>query len=304
MSKALCLLMLAGTCPVAQAPAAPSTRPAAEGFDAVGGPAASVMLTLAAVGLCVLLVWIIRRLANPGKLTLAHTPGRPNTLNPAHIVLVLMVWYSASAVGAKALLMFYPGGASHTLALLNLLVAMVLLAVSLLVAAMTFRFGLRRGLGLTRRHWLYDTGRGIVAFLAVMPLCLGLLWLFQWATPSEPSHRQHEMLTALRVLSAPWQAMVIFTAVILAPLAEEVFFRGLVQSVVRRYTRMPWAGIFISATFFALVHVPYWHHMPALFILAVVLGYNYERCGRLWAPILLHAIFNAVNIVTFLLPTS
>ena len=137
-----------------------------------------------------------------------------------------------------------------------------------------------------------------------MPVCLGLLWLFQWAAPADPRHQQHEMLTALRVLSAPWQVLGILAAVVVAPLAEEVFFRGLVQSVVRRYTRVAWVGIVVSAVFFALVHAPYWHHMPALFVLAVALGYNYERCGRLWAPILLHAVFNAVNIVMYLLAAS
>jgi membrane protease YdiL (CAAX protease family) len=38
--------------------------------------------------------------------------------------------------------------------------------------------------------------------------------------------------------------------------------------------------------------------LPALVILGIVLGYNYERSGRLWAPIMIHALFNALSIVT------
>jgi membrane protease YdiL (CAAX protease family) len=36
--------------------------------------------------------------------------------------------------------------------------------------------------------------------------------------------------------------------------------------------------------------------MPPLFVLAVCFGYVYERTGKLWAPILMHALFNATSI--------
>ena len=39
-----------------------------------------------------------------------------------------------------------------------------------------------------------------------------------------------------------------------------------------------------------------WVPLPALFALGVVLGYNYERSGRLVAPILIHALFNGVSV--------
>jgi len=40
--------------------------------------------------------------------------------------------------------------------------------------------------------------------------------------------------------------------------------------------------------------------MPALFVLSVILGYNYERCGRLYPPVLIHALFNSVFILNAL----
>ena len=258
-----------------------------------------VMLTLLSVGLCVLLVWIVRRAANPRKLTLANTPGRPNTLNPAHVILILLLWYSAYLAIGRALRLFFAEDSPHLTVLLNLIVEGIMLAGALVVAAWTFRFGLRRGLGLTGRHWIYDTGRGVVGFLAVWPPCLALWWAFQWAAPQD--HQQHVMLVALDLLPGGWQVLVVLTAALLAPMAEEVFFRGLMQSMIRRYTRLPWVAILISAAIFAFVHLPYWHHMPALFLLAIALGYNYERSGRLWAPILLHILFNGVNILLYVL---
>jgi len=45
---------------------------------------------------------------------------------------------------------------------------------------------------------------------------------------------------------------------------------------------------------FTFVHYPHWQNMPALLALSIVLGYNYERSGRLVGPIVTHALFNAV----------
>ena len=40
--------------------------------------------------------------------------------------------------------------------------------------------------------------------------------------------------------------------------------------------------------------------MPALVVLGLVLGYNYERTGRLTAPILIHSLFNAFMTISTL----
>ena len=59
-----------------------------------------------------------------------------------------------------------------------------------------------------------------------------------------------------------------------------------------------WAAIVVTAALFASVHAMWtW---PPIFILAVCLGYAYERTGNLWVPILIHASFNAVSTLMFL----
>jgi membrane protease YdiL (CAAX protease family) len=60
-----------------------------------------------------------------------------------------------------------------------------------------------------------------------------------------------------------------------------------------------WAAVLITAVLFAAVHgEPAF--MPPLFVLAVGLGYAYERTGNLWVPIFTHALFNSLQIVVFL----
>ncbi len=84
---------------------------------------------------------------------------------------------------------------------------------------------------------------------------------------------------------------VVISAVIAAPFAEELFFRGIIYGVAKRYGGMTAALIF-NAAFFAVIHgsLPI---IGPLFVLAVCLTLAYEFTGSLWVPIFMHAAFNA-----------
>ena len=92
---------------------------------------------------------------------------------------------------------------------------------------------------------------------------------------------------------------VIVMAVVVAPVAEEIIFRGYLYGVVRRYGgRVP--AIMVSSLLFAAIHV----HIPSLLglgVLAVILCLLYERTGSLWATITMHAAFNASTLVMLVL---
>ncbi len=79
-----------------------------------------------------------------------------------------------------------------------------------------------------------------------------------------------------------------------------MFFRGLLQSMLRRYTNSPWIAILGSSAAFGLIHSQNPHTVPALVVLGIILGYHYERTDRLLAPILIHSIFNILNIAIFM----
>jgi membrane protease YdiL (CAAX protease family) len=104
------------------------------------------------------------------------------------------------------------------------------------------------------------------------------------------------MLKAFDTLEPGWKIAIAISTIVLAPMFEEVFFRGLLQSMLRNYLR-PWPAILLASTLFMMMHWGVWHTWPALFALSLVLGYNYERCGRLWPAILIHALNNATAIV-------
>jgi len=87
--------------------------------------------------------------------------------------------------------------------------------------------------------------------------------------------------------------------VFMAPVAEEVFFRGFVFGGLRRYLNLPIAGL-LSGALFALAHGD-----PGLVVpfacVGLVLAYVYEKSGSLFASIGVHFVFNTVSFLLLLL---
>lgn len=254
-----------------------------------------ILLGILAVGFWVLVVWCVRRIARPDKLRLADAPPRHNSLNPIHILVLLTLWLGAGVATNWILGWQLEEGDLRRVLLAGLAGHVALLTGGLAVAHFAFRRGLRRGAGLSLRRWLWDFLRGLFACLAVLPVCFAALQVTRFLIPFDRIET-HQVLLAFDELGGGWTLVGAGMAIVLAPLAEELFFRGVIQSMLRRYLARPWAAVGLTGVFFALVHAPYWDTMPALFVLAVVLGYNYERTGRLTAPIVIHALFNAINV--------
>jgi membrane protease YdiL (CAAX protease family) len=59
-----------------------------------------------------------------------------------------------------------------------------------------------------------------------------------------------------------------------------------------------WAAILITSLLFASVHEAW--SAPLIFLLAVFLGYAYERTGTLWTTITIHLVFNATSTIIYL----
>ena len=83
-------------------------------------------------------------------------------------------------------------------------------------------------------------------------------------------------------------------AVVIAPVAEEFIFRGVLYPFVKQlgYPRLAWIGVNFL---FALIHMDAAALVP-LFVLALALTWLYERTDNLLAPIAVHALFNATNL--------
>ncbi len=85
-----------------------------------------------------------------------------------------------------------------------------------------------------------------------------------------------------------------FSAVIVAPVAEEVIFRGYVYPVAKKFGGMK-VAFFFSALVFAAAHGNVTLILP-LFVLALLLAAAYEYTGSIWACIAIHFCFNGATV--------
>jgi len=88
-------------------------------------------------------------------------------------------------------------------------------------------------------------------------------------------------------------------AMVLAPVAEEFVFRGLLYPFLKQLgrPRLAWLGV---SFLFAVIHANLPTLLP-LFIFALLLTWLYEKTDCLLAPILAHSLFNTANLVILLL---
>jgi hypothetical protein len=94
----------------------------------------------------------------------------------------------------------------------------------------------------------------------------------------------------------------VVTIVVLAPVLEEILFRGFLQSFIKKHLGAKVAIALTSLCF------SFFHYSPeqgisnlsiigSLFALSLFVGFVYEKQGALSAPIFLHASFNAVSVL-------
>jgi membrane protease YdiL (CAAX protease family) len=199
-------------------------------------------------------------------------------------------------------------------------------------------------LGLTRDRLLPDAKAGTIAFLVVTPWVYVVFQLAYLGYHGEP----HTLEKMLRQEAGPAGVVLAFvSAVLFAPLAEELVFRGVFQAWLNRVILCPpdpvreeladlsdpavesggvegaansyeapgdfrvsalpgatggraWVPVVASSILFAALHIQVMPTPIPLFVLALALGYLYQRTGSLVAPITLHALFNAFSTLQLL----
>lgn len=85
---------------------------------------------------------------------------------------------------------------------------------------------------------------------------------------------------------------------LLAPFAEELFFRKVVQGEIGKRLKYVRFGLssanVIASVIFSLFHLFSWGwpHAALVFIPSLCFGYLFDRTGGITLPILLHAVYN------------
>lgn len=94
----------------------------------------------------------------------------------------------------------------------------------------------------------------------------------------------------------------IFTAVLAAPILEEILCRGIIlKGLLQNY--QPAKAIIVSATFFAAIHLNPWQALPAFFS-GLFLGWVYYKTQSVFSGMIIHGTINAAATSFLFFPTT
>ncbi|MCB1062055.1 MAG: CPBP family intramembrane metalloprotease [Verrucomicrobiae bacterium] len=171
-----------------------------------------------------------------------------------------------------------------------------------------------RSLGLHRgKGWIREVGAGVVGYFAMLPMAIigialsaglvALVGIVEKTMIGEGTEGSGGLVAepvthpAVGWMLGGWEAkiMVLLLAAVMAPLVEEVFFRGAFYRALRSRMGMAAAGL-LNGFIFASLHPQGWMAIPAL----TAMGFGFA-CLREWrdsliAPMTAHAINNGLLI--------
>ncbi|MCH8114628.1 MAG: CPBP family intramembrane metalloprotease [Chloroflexi bacterium] len=269
------------------------------------------IITLAALALLALAVIQGIRHRGPTAL-LARAPGRPNRLRVESLLLVFFVTFAAAGLIDGVIRWTDADPADIRMRLIvNTVVPLIGIVACLMIArrdfdggATAFCFGGSRLPDDDVRR--QSIGGQACLAVAVTVMGIGLCSLILEATVSvvlwlKPDYTfdPHPTIAALHDGSQPFFVIAVLwlNAILLAPVAEEFFFRGLLQTFIGNVMHNRWLAIVLTSGAFGIVHFQQVQAVPALIALSILIGFLYERSGSLLPAVGVHVAFNLKTLV-------
>ena len=170
--------------------------------------------------------------------------------------------------------------------------------------ALVWRFVREHGMSWTQAFGLRNAraravALGIIAILIFLPLA-SVLQHFSFNALEHLGIKPiaQEAVQALRnARHGPGLLVFALVTVVIAPLGEELLFRGVLYPAIKSagFPKLAWWG---TSILFAAIHFNRSIFLPLL-LLSLLLVWLYERTDNLIAPLSAHALFNAANLLIF-----
>ena len=230
----------------------------------------------------------MKRLPDPPELPAAARPPWPPWYGPVGL---LAAFGAITFAALPVLPLILVSGLSDTLGAIALLV-LALLQDGVFVGAAVLFAGFSRAprawhFGVRATPFWPTVGWTLLVFALMLGVEVGVIELLG------VDETDFEELGDLSPLAGIAIAIVV---VVLAPVAEEIFFRAFFYRALRTKLRV-WSASLITGSVFASVHVQYYGE-PVLLLVIAAFGIGqcllYERTGSLFAVIATHAAFNMV----------
>ncbi len=172
--------------------------------------------------------------------------------------------------------------------------SLVLLAQVLSTAAMGIHLLVGKYVPLDRKTWSYCSSSKVLIASVVFILALGLWTNYLSELADLPNSMQEAFEMMMR------HPLGIIAIVIMAPIVEELLFRGAIEGHLLRKWKHPAGAIVFSSLVFGLAHGN-WVQAPFAFVIGLALGWIYYRTGSLLPGILMHFVNNSTAVLGFLI---
>ncbi|MBI4864272.1 MAG: CPBP family intramembrane metalloprotease [Candidatus Riflebacteria bacterium] len=214
--------------------------------------------------------------------TVSYALGLVALLVVCQLVFGLTAGALMAILGAQSLAVFGMAGAVGATAL----VTMIALSRSIDRGVDWASLGLYRGQLLENVWTGVQAGLVMVAInlLSIRVMCSLDIWQLEGITFGN-------MLFKVDTLGGALLALV--GGALIVPICEEILFRGILFSALRR-SRGPLPAVILSSVIFGLLHLPD-ALRPAL--IGVLLGTLYHVTGNLWVSITAHSVLNGATLV-------
>lgn len=172
--------------------------------------------------------------------------------------------------------------------------SLILLAQVLSTAAMGIHLLVGKYVPLDRKTWSYCSSSKVLIASVVFILALGLWTNYLSELADLPNSMQETFEMMMR------HPLGIIAIVIMAPIVEELLFRGAIEGHLLRKWKHPAGAIVFSSLVFGVVHGN-WVQAPFAFVIGLALGWMYYRTGSLLPGILMHFVNNSTAVLGFLI---
>lgn len=172
----------------------------------------------------------------------------------------------------------------------------LVVAISVLSSVLTLCLFIKLKWAPVSRHWLKTKPFGVLFWAALLALgsILPSEWIVEQIQFTMPAITE-KLFEG--VMKEPWGYLAIG---LLAPLAEELVFRGAILRTLLKLidSRWHWAAIAISAIIFGAVHgnLPQFVHAS---LIGLLLGWMYYRTGSILPGVMFHWVNNTIAYVMF-----
>ncbi len=152
-------------------------------------------------------------------------------------------------------------------------------------------------IGLDRLPTWADIGLAPLGFIVYALISAFLTYIVMQLIPSLPLDQAQDV--GFRALSRQYEYTLAFiTLVVLAPLAEEVLFRGYLYGKLQKYVPVI-PALIVTSLLFGMAHLPgsdhiQWSVALDTFALSIILCLLRTITGSIWAGVLLHMTKNAI----------